>query len=95
MPLPERRRIADHSHMRLRLTIDGMLSVHAKRAVFTAMTGVRGIHRATVEMGEAIVEGTALDEADLRSAVEAVGCQLSRIERLPAALPLLEPRGDL
>ena len=80
--------------MRLRLMIDGMLSVHAKRAVFTAMTGVPGIVSAQVEMGEAVIEGTALDEAELRGAVETVGCRVSHIERLPAQLPLLAPLED-
>lgn len=75
--------------MRLRLTIDGMLSVHAKRAVFTAMSGVPGIATAQVEMGEAIVDGQALDEGALREAVEAAGCRIVRIETLPAALPIL------
>ena len=75
--------------MRLRLTIDGMLSVHAKRAVFTAMTGVPGLVSAEVEMRVAIVEGTALDEHELRAAVESVGCRVSHIERLPAQRPLL------
>ena len=75
--------------MRLRLMIDGMLSVHAKRAVFTAMTGVPGLVSAEVEMRVAIVEGTALDEHELRAAVESVGGRVSHIERLPAQLPLL------
>jgi copper chaperone CopZ len=78
--------------MRLRLTIDGMLSVHAKRAVFTAMAGVPGVTGAQVEMGEAIVDGAAIDEAVLRQAVDAAGCRVTRIDPLPTALPLL---GDL
>jgi hypothetical protein len=73
--------------------IDGMLSVHAKRAVFTAMTGVPGIVSAEVEMGEAIVEGTALDEAELRGAaiysvqdadgIDAVMTRVPLINRAP------------
>ena len=79
--------------MRLRLTIDGMLSVHAKRAVFTAMSGVPGILSAHVEMGEAIVDGHALDDAALQRAVEEAGCRLSRIDPLPPALPILGDHG--
>jgi len=38
------------------LTIRGMTSVHSVRAVFTALTGVEGIERADVSMGQAVVE---------------------------------------
>ena len=37
--------------MRLRLTIDGMLAVHAKNALYTALGGVAGVRSAEVEVG--------------------------------------------
>ncbi len=38
------------------LRISGMTSVHAVRAVFTAIAGVEGVERADVAMGRATVE---------------------------------------
>jgi copper chaperone CopZ len=40
----------------IHLAISGMTSVHATRAVFTALSGVEGIVRAQVEMGRVEVE---------------------------------------
>jgi copper chaperone CopZ len=56
------------------VTISGMLAVHAKRAVFTALAGVEGVHAADVELGRAVVEhdGSVSAEA-LVAAIEAVG----------------------
>jgi copper chaperone CopZ len=67
--------------MRLRLSIEGMLAVHAKRAVFTALAGVEGVSSAEVEMGEALVHGDRLDEARIREAIESVGCRVVRVAR--------------
>lgn len=74
--------------MRIRVTISGMLSVHAKRAVFTALGGVPRITRADVEMGSAIVEGEQVDEQALRAAIEGAGCQVTQVELLRRELPL-------
>ena len=41
------------------------------------------------DIEQAVVEGTALDADELRAVVESVGCRVSRIEALPAALPIL------
>ena len=38
------------------LEIDDMLSVHAVRAVYTALAGVPGIRRAEVAIGSAVIE---------------------------------------
>jgi copper chaperone CopZ len=68
--------------MQLRLTIDGMLAVHAKNALYTALGGVAGVRSADVEVGGALLEceGT-VDEAALRAAIEAVGFRLVRVAR--------------
>jgi copper chaperone CopZ len=42
--------------MRLELLIDGMLAVHARHAVFTALAAVEGIQRAEVELGRVLLE---------------------------------------
>jgi copper chaperone CopZ len=70
--------------MRLRLTIDGMRAVHAKRAVFTALGGVEGVRSAEVEMGQATVECDGplpLREGELRAAIELAGYRLIAIVR--------------
>ena len=41
------------------LTISGMMAVHARRAVFTALAGVPGVASAEVELGRAVVEHDA------------------------------------
>ena len=62
------------------LRIGGMLSVHAVRAVFTALAGVEGIARADVELGRAVVEhdGRATPER-LREAVALAGCEVLEV----------------
>ncbi len=82
--------------MRLELSIDGMVAVHAKHGVFTALSGVPGVLRAEVELGRAVVEIeepatdlTAL-ESNLREATELVGYQVKEIRRTTTrTLPLL------
>ena len=72
------------------LRIAGMLSVHAKRAVFTALSGVEGIARAEVELGRAVIDhdGRATVER-LREAVALAGCEVVDVveerRRLPTA----------
>jgi len=62
------------------LRIGGMLSVHAVRAVFTALAGVEGITRADVEMGRAVVEHDGRATAErLREAVALAGCELLEV----------------
>jgi hypothetical protein len=73
--------------MRLRLVVEGMLSVHARRALFTALGGVRGVQRADVEMGSAVIEADAsIREEELRAAAADVGLTVASITR---ELPLL------
>jgi copper chaperone CopZ len=73
------------------LTISGMMAVHAKRAVFTALAGVTGVVSAQVEMGRAVVEHDASTTSDaLREAVVLAGCEVTSV-RIERRLPLSEP----
>lgn len=81
--------------MRLELLIDGMLAVHAKHAVFTALAAVTGVQRAEVELGRAVLEVQPDDadelalEHEARAAVEAAGFSVREVRRLPRTLPTL------
>ena len=69
------------------LTISGMIAVHSKRAVFTALSGVPGVVHAHVELGRAVVEHDERATRDaFSSALSIVGCALVAIateRRLP------------
>ena len=69
------------------LTIAGMVAVHSKRAVFTALSGVPGVVSAEVELGRAVVEHDATTTGEaLTEAVALVGCEVTAIHverRLP------------
>jgi copper chaperone CopZ len=68
--------------MRLRVVIEGMLSVHAKRAVFTALAGVQGVHHAEVEVGSALVDADAVvGENVLRAVIEELGLRVTSITK--------------
>jgi copper chaperone CopZ len=70
------------------LTISGMVAVHSKRAVFTALSGVPGVISADVEMGRAVVEHDVATTADaMASAVAIVGCEVTSV-RVERRLPL-------
>ena len=70
------------------LTISGMVAVHAKRAVFTALSGVPGVKSADVELGRAVVEHDAITtSAALTEAIAIVGCEVTSI-RVERRLPL-------
>jgi copper chaperone CopZ len=59
------------------LTISGMVAVHSKRAVFTALSGVPGVASAEVELGRAVVEHDArATRAAFADALGVVGCEL-------------------
>jgi copper chaperone CopZ len=64
--------------MRTRLTIAGMTSVHAVRAVQTALTPVEGITSVHVALGEAVIEhdGRATPDA-LRAAIAVAGFEVT------------------
>jgi copper chaperone CopZ len=70
------------------LTISGMVAVHSKRAVFTALSGVPGVTSADVELGRAVVEHDATTSREaLSDAVALVGCEVTAI-RVERRLPL-------
>jgi copper chaperone CopZ len=70
------------------LRIGGMLAVHAKRALFTALSGVEGILAAQIELGSAVIEhdGRAT-EARLREAVALAGLEVEEIVEERRRLP--------
>lgn len=72
------------------LTIRGMLSVHAVRAVSTALTAVDGIERADVALGRAAIthDGRATPER-LASAISAAGCEVTAWREERAELPVV------
>ena len=77
--------------MRLRLLISGMTSVHAARAVHTALASVPGITWAEVKLGEAEIECEgAIDATELRAAIESVGLELVEIAEERRTLPIRE-----
>ena len=64
------------------LTISGMVAVHSKRAIFTALAGVPGITSAQVELGRAVIDHDERATEDaMTAAVESVGCSVVAIER--------------
>lgn len=69
------------------LTISGMVAVHSKRAVFTALSGVPGVITADVEWGRAVVEHDASTTShELAAAVAIAGCDVTATKterRLP------------
>jgi copper chaperone CopZ len=90
--------------MRLEILIDGMVAVHARHAVFTALSAVEGVQRAEVELGRVVLElGPAAHaaagapgapdaearEQEIVAAVEAVGFTVREVRRLPRTLPTL------
>ena len=72
------------------LTISGMVAVHAKRAVFTALSGVPGVLSAEVDMGRAVVEHDASTTSDaLTAAIALAGCEVTSV-RIERRLPLTD-----
>ena len=67
--------------MRLRVTVEGMIAVHAKRALFTALAGVPGVHSAEVEMGSAVVVCERGAEPAVRQAVLDAGFSIGGVMR--------------
>lgn len=76
--------------MRFEVLIDGMLAVHAKHAVFMALTAVEGITHAEVDLGRAELthDGRATESA-IRAAIEAAGYAVRTLRPLPRTLPML------
>jgi copper chaperone CopZ len=76
--------------MRMEALIDGMLAVHARHAVFMALTAVEGIMHAEVELGRAELthDGRATEPA-IRAAIEAAGFTVRAVRPLPRRLPTI------
>lgn len=79
--------------MRLEIFIDGMLSVHAKHAVFAALAAVGGVDGAEVELGRVEIDCARAEsefaavESEIRVAIEAAGFTVRAVKRLPRRLP--------
>ena len=89
--MPARETVSDRRpHTIARLTIRGLTSVHAVRAVYTALAGVDGVVHADVNRHGAVVEhdGTAT-EATLRDAVSLAGFELSAMAEERRVLPIV------
>lgn len=70
--------------------IQGMTCAHCVRAVFTALSGVKGISRADVSIGRAIIEhdGTVTPEA-ISEAISIAGYQVTDFNHDRRTLPLV------
>ena len=65
-----------------------MVAVHAKRAVFTALSGVPGVASAEVDLGRAVVDHDARATTNaLKEAVALAGCEVTHV-RVERRLPL-------
>jgi hypothetical protein len=79
--------------MRLELSIEGMLAVHAKHAVFAALAGVADLASVEIELGRVELEANRPEaefsvlDGELREAVAAAGFSVRSIRRLPRRLP--------
>jgi copper chaperone CopZ len=74
--------------MRTALRISGMNSVHAVRAVTTALGAVEGITALDVSLGAATIEHDGRATADaLRAAIAIAGFTVSEIEEERRRLP--------
>ncbi len=80
--------------MRLEVSIDGMLAIHARNAVYTALASVDGVLRAEVELGRAELEhagaaSAAAVEQAVRAAIADAGFTVTAVRVLPRRLPTL------
>jgi copper chaperone len=67
--------------MKKLLSVEGMSCVHCVAHVKEALASVPGVTKAEVDLGkkEAIVEGSSLDDAALKSAVAEAGYEITAI----------------
>ncbi len=77
--------------MQTTVSIKGMSSAHAVRAVFTALSGVSGIDRADVTLGKVVIDhdGTVTVEA-IREAVAVAGFEIGEAAENRRILPLAQ-----
>ncbi|MDQ8158422.1 MAG: heavy metal-binding protein [Gemmatimonadota bacterium] len=78
------------TRQRIHVHLDGLVAVHAVRAVWTALAAVPGIVGAEVTMAGAVleVEG-ALDRAALDAALDAAGVTVRALHVEARVLPVL------
>ncbi|MGH7651230.1 MAG: heavy-metal-associated domain-containing protein [Gemmatimonadaceae bacterium] len=76
--------------MQTTASISGMSCAHCVRAVFTALSGVEGIKRAEVSIGQAIIEhdGTVTPE-QIRDAIAVAGYTVGDIAIDRRSLPIV------
>ena len=69
--------------------ISGMTCAHCVRAVFTSLAGVKGIERADVSIGQAVIEhdGTVTPE-QIRDAVAVAGYEVTGTTSDRRSLPI-------
>jgi len=75
--------------MRTTVSISGMTCGHCVRAVFTSLAGVKGIDRADVSIGHAVIEhdGTVTAE-QIRDAIAVAGYEVTDSTDDKRSLPL-------
>ncbi len=75
--------------MQTTVSIPGMSSAHAVRAVFTALAGVSGIDRADVTPGRAVIDhdGTVTVDA-IRDAIAVAGFEIGEAKENRRTLPM-------
>ena len=74
----------------VRLTIRGMSSVHAARAIFTSLAGVDGVLQADVARGLAVVEHDGrVTEGALRDAIALAGFEVVGLTEERRTLPVV------
>jgi len=75
---------------RAHVEINGLLSVHAVRAVWTALTAVPGILTAEVSMTGAVLDlERPIDREALATALAAAGVELRSVRQERGTLPLM------
>ncbi len=78
------------SRQRIHVQLNGLVAVHAVRAVWTALQAVPGIVTAEVTMAGAVLEMEGpLDRAVLDEALAAAGVSVQTLTVEPRVLPVL------
>jgi copper chaperone CopZ len=77
------------ARQRTHVELEGLVAVHAVRAVRTALAAVPGVDRAEVSMRGAVLEGEGPVDVDaLRDALALVGVRVLSLRVERAGLPL-------
>ena len=72
------------------VSVSGMTCAHCIRAVFTSLAGLKGIKRADVTIGQAVIEhdGTVTPE-EIRDAIKVAGYDVKDIKIDGRTLPIV------